>query len=151
VRGLPLAYHRDFQETRRAMFDAVASAQQCLAVMAGVMASVGFDCDRMRSAAETGHARAVLLADRLVARGVPFRDAHRRVGRLVASAERAGVDLAELPDEALTDALPELGGDVRPTVEEAVAAADVHGGTAPNRVRAAIDEARGRMAVEVTA
>jgi argininosuccinate lyase len=151
VRGLPLAYHRDFQETRRAMFDAVASAQQCLAVMVGVMASVSFDRDRMRSAAEAGHARALLLADRLVARGVPFRDAHRRVGRLVAAAERAGVDLAELPDEVLIDALPELGGDVRVTLEEAVGAADVHGGTAPSRVRAALDEARTRLGLEVTA
>jgi argininosuccinate lyase len=151
VRGLPLAYHRDFQETRRAMFDAVASARQCLAVMAGVVAGVSFDRERMRSAAGAGHARAALLADRLVARGVPFREAHRRVGRLVASAERDGVDLAELPDDVLTEALPELGGDVRPTLEEAVAAADVHGGTAPTRVRAALDEARTRLRLEVTA
>lgn len=151
VRGLPLAYHRDFQETRRAMFDAVASAQQCLAVMAGIVASVSFDRERMRSAAEAGHARAVVLADRLVARGVPFRDAHRRVGRLVAGAEREGVDLADLPDEVLAHALPELGGDVRPTLEEAVAAADVHGGTAPRRVLAALDDARTRLGLEVTA
>ena len=151
VRGLPLAYHRDFQETRRAMFDAVASAQQCVAVMTGVMASVTFDRDRMRSAAAAGHARAVILAERLVARGVSFRDAHRRVGRLVATAERTGVDLAELPAEVLTDALPELGDDVRPTLEDAVAAADVHGGTSPARVRAALDEARTRLGLEVRA
>ena len=88
VRGLPLAYHRDLQETRRAMFDAVASARLCLEVMTGVVASLTFDRDRMRAAAEGGHARAVLLAERLVAAGVPFRDAHRRVGRLVADAER---------------------------------------------------------------
>jgi argininosuccinate lyase len=151
VRGLPLAYHRDFQETRRAMFDAVASAQQCLAVMNGVVASVSFDRDRMRSAAEAGHARAILLADRLVARGVPFRDAHRRIGRLVASAERDGLDLAELPAGPLNEALPELDGDVRPTLEEAVAAPDIHGGTAPGRVHAALDEARSRLGLEVTA
>ena len=76
VRGLPLAYHRDLQETRRAMFDAVDSARLCLEVMSGIMAGVAFDRERMRSAAEGGHARAVILADRLVARGVPFRDAH---------------------------------------------------------------------------
>jgi argininosuccinate lyase len=133
------------------MFDAVASAQQCVAVMDGIVASVAFDRDRMRAAAEGGHARAVLLADRLVVRGVPFRDAHRRVGRLVATADQAGVDLAKLPDDVLTEALPELGGEVRPTLEEAVAAADIHGGTAPSRVRAALDQARSRFGLEVTA
>ena len=151
VRGLPLAYHRDFQETRRAMFDAVASAQLCIEVMTGVVGSVAFDRDRMRAAAEGGHGRAALLADRLVARGVSFRDAHRRVGRLVALAERDGVDLAELPQDTLADALPELDGDVRPTLEDAVAAADVHGGTAPHRVLAALEQAQRRLGLKVPA
>jgi argininosuccinate lyase len=151
VRGLPLAYHRDLQETRRAMFDAVESAQLCLEVMAGVIGTLTFDRERMRAAAAVGHARAVLLADRLVARGVPFRDAHRRVGRLVAAAETAGVDIADLPEADLREALPELDGDVRPTVEEAVAAADVHGGTAPERVRAALAALRARLGLEVPA
>ena len=80
VRGLPLAYHRDLQETRRAMFDAVESARLCLEVMAGVVATLAFDRERMRAAAEAGHARAVLLADRLVAprRPVPRRAPPRR-------------------------------------------------------------------------
>lgn len=151
VRGLPLAYHRDLQETRRAMFDAVESARLCLEVMSGIVETLAFDRDRMRQAATAGHSRAVVLADRLVARGVPFRDAHRRVGRLVAAAEEAGVDLAGLPVEVLNDALPELDGDVRPTLEEAVAAPDVHGGTAPERVRLALVAARERLGTEVTA
>jgi argininosuccinate lyase len=138
VRGLPMAYHRDLQETRRALLDAVESARLCLDVMTGVVAGLRFDRDRMRSAAEGGHSRAVVLADRLVAAGVPFRDAHRRVGRLVADAEAAGVDLAAMPDATLDAALPELGGAWRPTLEEAVAHPDVHGGTAPGRVRAAV-------------
>ena len=96
VRGLPLAYHRDLQETRRAMFDAVDSARLCLEVMSGVIAGIAFDRERMRAAAYGGHARAVILADRLVTRGVPFREAHRRVGRLVATAEAASVDLASI-------------------------------------------------------
>jgi argininosuccinate lyase len=151
VRGLPLAYHRDMQETRRAMFDAVESAQLCLDVMTGVMGTLTFDRERMRAAASTGHARAVLLADRLVARAVPFREAHRRVGRLVATAEAAGVDLADLPEDALREALPELDGEVRPSLEEAVAAADVHGGTAPDRVVAALLAVRERLGLEVPA
>ncbi|HYI66618.1 MAG TPA: argininosuccinate lyase [Candidatus Limnocylindrales bacterium] len=148
VRGLPLAYHRDLQETRRAMFDAVDSARLCTEVMRGVMAGVTFNRDRMRSAAEGGHARAVILADRLVARGVAFREAHRRIGHLVATAEASGVDLAELPDAALQAALPELEGAPMPTLEESVAAADVHGGTAPQRVRSALDTMRERLGRE---
>ncbi len=151
LRGLPLAYHRDLQETRRAMFDTVESAQLCLEVMTGIVGSLTFDRQRMRAAAAAGHSRAIVLADRLVARGVPFRDAHRRIGRLVATAEEAGVDLAELPAETLRDALPELNGEVSPTLEDAVAAADVHGGTAPARVRAALDAVRERLGAEVPA
>ncbi len=150
VRGLPLAYHRDLQETRRAMFDAVDSARVCLEVMSGVIGGLAFDRERMRAAAEGGHTRAVVLADRLVARGVPFRDAHRRVGRLVATAEAAAVDLAALPADAVAAALPELGGAPMPSLEESVAAADVHGGTAPQRVRAALDATRERLGQRVT-
>ena len=145
VRGLPLAYHRDFQETRRAMFDAVDSARLCTDVMSGVMAGVAFDRERMRSAAEGGHARAVVLAERLVARGVPFREAHKRIGRLVATAEASAVDLAGLPASVLETALPELNGAPMPSLEESVATADVHGGTAPQRVRAALSAARERL------
>ena len=145
TRGLPLAYHRDLQETRRAMFDAVDSARVCLEVMRGVMTGVAFDRDRMRAAASSGHGLAVILADRLVANGVPFRDAHRRLGRLVAVAEASGIDLADLPADAIGTALPELDGDPMPSLAEAVAAADVHGGTAPHRVRAAVAEARQRV------
>ena len=148
VRGLPLAYHRDLQETRPAMFDAVASAQLCLAVMTGVMAGVTFDRDRMRAAAERGHARAVVLADRLVGRGVAFRDAHRRIGQLVAAAEAQGLDLVELPVATLSAALPELDGLPMPSLAESIAAADVHGGTAPARVRAALQSARRRLEAE---
>ena len=150
VRGLPLAYHRDLQETRRAMFDAVDSARLCLEVMSGVMAGVAFDRDRMRAAAGRGHARAVILADRLVSRGVAFRDAHRRVGHLVATAETSGVDLADLPADVLDEAFPELDGATTPSLADAVAAADVHGGTAPNRVRSALAAARARLGREVT-
>lgn len=149
LRGLPLAYHRDLQETRRPMIDAMGSARLCVTVLDGVVATATFGRDRMRAAAEGGHARAVLLADRLVRAGVPFREAHRRIGRLVAQADAAGVDLAELPDATLEDALPELAGATRPSLDEAVAAADVHGGTAPHRVREALGAAAQRLAVEL--
>ncbi len=146
ARGLPLAYHRDLQETRRPMFSAMESAMLCVEVMRGVMSSVTFDRDRMLRAAEGGHTRAIALADRLVARGVPFREAHRRVGQLVASAEAAGLDLADIGANELAEALPELEGSQMPSVADALEAADVHGGTAPHRVRAAIAAFRQRLA-----
>jgi argininosuccinate lyase len=146
--GLPLAYHRDLQETRRAMFDAVASLRLCGEVLTGAVSTLEFNRDAMRQAAARGHALATALAERLVRAGVPFRAAHQRVGRLVADAEQAGCDLAQLPDGVLREALPELAEliTVMPTLEEAVAAADVHGGTAPHRVRAALQLAQERLA-----
>ena len=148
--GLPLAYHRDLQETRRAMFDAVASLELCSDVLAGALATATFDRPAMRVAAGRGHALATVLPERLVRAGVPFRSAHQRVGRLVAIAEERGCDIAELPEADLKAAFPELAGlpSVMPTLEEAVASADVHGGTAPHRVRAALEAARERLATQ---
>jgi argininosuccinate lyase len=147
--GLPLAYHRDLQETRRPMFDAVASLELATDVLSGVVATLTFDRAAMRAAAGRGHALATALAERLVAAGVPFRTAHHRVGRLVAQAEERGCDLSELPEPDLRAALPELADlpSVMPTLEEAVAGADVHGGTAPQRVRTALAAAQQRLAV----
>jgi argininosuccinate lyase len=146
--GLPLAYHRDLQETRRAMFDAVASLELCSEVLAGVVRTLTFNRDAMRAAALQGHALATALAERLVRAGVPFRSAHQRVGRLVALAEERGCDLAELPDDELRKTMPELADfeTVIPTLEEALAGADVHGGTAPHRVAQALADAQRRLA-----
>ncbi len=145
--GLPLGYHRDLQETRGPMLRTVASLELCLAAMDEMMAGVAFDTVAMAAAAGSGHALATALAERLLRAGVPFRDAHWRIGELVAEAEAAGCDLTELPAERLRNALPELGelDPIVPTLAEAIAAADLPGGTAPNRVRAALDAARERI------
>jgi argininosuccinate lyase len=147
ARGLPLAYHRDLQETRGPMLDAVATYELCLRVTDAMVASLTFDRGAMRAAAGRGHALATALAERLVRSGVPFREAHRRVGRLVAVADGRGCDLGDLPQAELRTALPELGADepIMPTLEEAIAAADVAGGTAPTRVRAALQAAAARL------
>jgi argininosuccinate lyase len=139
VTGLQLGYHRDLQETRAPMLDAVASLELGLEAAAGMVASVTFDTDRMRTAATAGHGLATALAERLLAAGVPFRDAHWRVGELVATAEERNIDLGELPDNELREALPELADHdpIIPTPSDALAAADLPGGTAPARVRAA--------------
>lgn len=145
--GLPLGYHRDLQETRGPMQRTVASLELCLAAADEMLAGVTFDATAMAAAAQSGHALATALAERLLRAGVPFRDAHWRVGELVARAEAAGCDLAELPSEELRAALPELAGldPIVPTLAEAIAAADLPGGTAPNRVRAALDATRERI------
>jgi argininosuccinate lyase len=145
--GLPLGYHRDLQETRAPMQRTVASLELCLAAMDDMLAGVTFDPDAMAAAARGGHALSTALAERLLRAGVPFRDAHWRVGELVATAEAAGCDLADLPRDALAGALPELAhlDPIVPTLAEAVAAADLPGGTAPNRVRAALAAVRERI------
>ena len=90
---------------------------------------------------------ATALAERLVAAGVPFREAHHRVGALVARADDAGCALADLPAAILDEALPELSGSGGPipTLEEALAAPDLPGGTAPGRVTRALAAARARL------
>ena len=144
--GLPLGYHRDLQETRAPMQRSVASLELCLAATDDMLAGVTFDTDAMAAAARSGHALATALAERLLRAGVPFRDAHWRVGELVARAEAAGSDLSDLPDTELRDALPELAGHdpIIPDLAEAVAAADLPGGTAPDQVRAALAATRER-------
>jgi argininosuccinate lyase len=145
--GLPLGYHRDLQETRAPMQRSVASLELAVTAMDGMLAGIKFDADAMRTAAASGHALATALAERLLRAGVPFRDAHWRIGELVAEAEAAGRDLTELPTDRLRAALPELAAvdPIVPTLAEAVAAADLPGGTAPDRVRAALADARERI------
>lgn len=151
TRGLPLAYHRDLQETRGLMFDAVASLELCLEVSDGMVATLELDRSAMRRAATAGHSLATSLAERLLRAGVPFRSAHRRVGKLVALADERGCDLAELPAADLRAALPELRDHATliPTLEEAIGNADVHGGTAPQRVRAALEATAKRLGIDL--
>jgi argininosuccinate lyase len=148
ITGLPLGYHRDLQELRAPMLDAIESLVLCLDAVAGMLAGLTFDREAMRRAATGGHALSTALAERLLRAGVPFRDAHWRVGELVSRAEELGCDVAELPLDELRAHLPELADAAHPipTLDEALAAADVPGGTNPERVRAALDEMKERIA-----
>jgi argininosuccinate lyase len=145
--GLPLGYHRDLQETRAPMQATVGSLELCLAGMDDMLARTTFDADAMAAAAGSGHALSTAIAERLLRAGVPFRDAHWRVGELVARAEAAGCDVSDLPEPDLRAALPQLADHdpIIPDLAEAVAAADLPGGTAPNRVRAALDDVLERI------
>lgn len=161
LKGLPLAYQRDLQEDKAPLFGAVRTLEGSLAVMAGLVATLSVDAARMREAAEEGYTTATAVADALVRRGVPFRVAHHIVGSLVAQAEEAGIGLDEVPDAMIGIALgaagdptaaalaadPGIGEALRAaaSIEGALAACDVVGGTAPGRVRAALAAARARL------
>ena len=99
-KGLPLTYGKDLQEDKEPLFDAFDTAEICLRVFAGVVKTARFQREKMRAALDPA-LYATDLADILVRRGMPFREAHRVVGRLVAEAEETGVPLSEMPTETL--------------------------------------------------
>jgi argininosuccinate lyase len=148
LHGLPLGYHRDLQEMRAPMLEVIGSLELSLKAMDGMLAEVTFDREAMAAAATSGHALSTALAEKLSRAGIPFRDAHWRVGELVARAEAHGCDIAELPDDELRELLPELAGQpaLIPTLLEALESADLPGGTAPSRVREALHAVKERLA-----
>jgi argininosuccinate lyase len=163
LKGLPLGYQRDLQEDKPPLFGAVQTYERSLRVLAGLVETLTIDRERMAAAAEEGFTTATALADALVRRGVPFRTAHHVVGSLVAHAESAGIArLADVPPDALLERLAVTEDDVArslgaagtatatellgaASVERSLASADVIGGTAPDRVTAAIRAARARL------
>jgi argininosuccinate lyase len=161
LKGLPLAYQRDLQEDKPPLFGAIATWEASLGVMAGLIATLAVDADRMREAAGEGYTTATAVADSLVRRGVPFRAAHHIVGSLVAQAEAERLALDEMPDSMIGMALGAAGDETArglaaeegigdairaaASVDGALAACDVVGGTAPTRVAAALEAARARL------
>jgi argininosuccinate lyase len=147
MKAQPLAYNKDNQEDKEALFDAVDTTKECLEVFVGLIAGLEPVPKAMRVAVLEGHATATDLADYLVRKGVPFRDAHGVVARAVREAERAGVDLASLPLSALRKFSPKVAADVSRLLspEGSVAARRHRGGTAPAEVRRAIARARKRL------
>jgi argininosuccinate lyase len=148
MKGQPLAYNKDNQEDKEPLFDTVDNLKGCLKVYADMMANLSCDRERMRAAAAQGFSTATDLADYLVRKGLPFRDAHEVVGQAVALGVREGRDLAELTLEELRGFSPHIDSDVYAvlTLDGSVAARDHLGGTAPRQVRAAIARARQRLA-----
>ena len=147
MKGQPLAYNKDNQEDKPPLFDAVDTVRDSLAVFAGMVAGMQPVPEAMRAAVLEGHATATDLADYLVRKGVPFRDAHEAVSRAVREAERLGIDLAALPLSKLRKFSKRIDADVKKvlTPEGSVAARNHIGGTAPAQVRAAIARSRRRL------
>jgi argininosuccinate lyase len=112
LKGLPLAYNRDLQDDKRFAFAAVEACGKSLAVAAGIAATTRFNERRTAETLDAGFCDATALAEYITARGVPFRQAHQIVGRLVARAEAEGKTLAELPLQTLRQACDGIGKDV---------------------------------------
>jgi argininosuccinate lyase len=134
--GLTLAYNKDLQETQEPFYDAIETAQKVLAVLPGLVDTLEFDTDRMRTAAGDSALGATDLAEELVRGGMPFRTAHEVVGRLVRRAEEKGVSLRDLAADDLTAVDEEVGADDLEAMEpaRAVAARALPGGPAPEAV-----------------
>ena len=144
MKGQPLAYNKDNQEDKEPLFDTADTLRDTLTIYADMITGIRVKPEAMRAALAKGYATATDLADYLVRKGLPFRDAHEAVARAVRAAETRGVDLADLALVELQAFSALIGKDVFDvlTVEGSLAARDHIGGTAPAQVRAAIACAR---------
>ncbi|WP_404432321.1 argininosuccinate lyase [Microbacterium lacus] len=136
LKGLPLAYNRDLQEDKEPVFDSVRTLEIVLPAFAGMLATMRFDTERMAVLAPQGFSLATDVAEWLVKRGIPFRDAHEISGALVRACEDRGIGLEDASDEVLAQVSAQLTPDVREvlTIEGSVASRSGVGGTAPVRV-----------------
>ncbi|HYS35199.1 MAG TPA: argininosuccinate lyase [Pseudonocardiaceae bacterium] len=136
LKAQPLAYNRDLQEDKEPLFDSVDQLELLLPALAGMLATLRFDTDRMAELAPAGFTLATDIAEWLVRKGVPFRDAHEAAGECVRVAEARGVGLDELTDAELAAVRPELTGEVRTvlTVRGSISSRDGYNGTAPHSV-----------------
>ena len=143
MKALPLAYNRDIQEDKEALFDAVDTLLSTLNVLAGMLGTLRVRAERTRQAAEEGYSLATDLADYLVRKGLPFRQAHQAVARLIQYAGSKKKSLRELTLEEYQKFSPLFAQDVYSiTLESSLAARDVPGATSPRQVEEALRRAR---------
>ena len=147
MKGQPLAYNKDNQEDKEPLFDTVDTLADTLAIFADMAAGIRVKPEAMRAAALQGYATATDLADYLVKKGLPFRDAHEAVALAVRHCVELGIDLSDLSVTQLRAFSPLVGEDVRAvlTLEGSVAARDHVGGTAPAQVRKQVAIAKDRL------
>ena len=146
MKGLPLTYNRDMQEDKEGLFDTVDTLIPTLQVASGMVSTMEVQADRMRTAALNSYALATDVADYLVAKGLPFREAHGIVARLSSHALESGKRLDELDLDTYRGFSDRFEEDVLSiTVESSISARDVLGGTAPNRVEAAVEAAKAEL------
>jgi argininosuccinate lyase len=147
LKGLPLAYNKDMQETQEPAFQ-VSFVPQMLGLVARFTRALEFNRQRMEDAAHSGYLNAMAAATYLVHKGVPFRTAHEKIGNAVRYALEKGVELGDLTLDELHQFGPEFGSDffAAVTLNATLDCHDVSGGTARMRVRQALEEAAQRVA-----
>jgi argininosuccinate lyase len=147
MKGQPLAYNKDNQEDKEPLFDTVDTLTDTLRIFADMARGITVKPEAMRAAALQGYATATDLADYLVKKGLPFRDAHEAVAHAVRSCVDQGCDLSDLSLEQLRAFSPLIDDDIFQvlTLEGSVAARDHIGGTAPRQVRLAIQHLRQQL------
>jgi argininosuccinate lyase len=152
LKGLPTGYQRDLQEDKEALFAAHDQIADMLAVAAGALVSTKFNTERLRAAASDPALLATEAADYLVRKGIPFRQAHDIVGKVLREAEKQSVSFTTLPLEKLKQISPAFDADFTKSlsVDAALAAKKVPGGTAPESVRAAIADLEARLNKKAT-
>jgi argininosuccinate lyase len=148
LKGLPLAYNRDLQEDKEPVFDAVDTLDLLLPAFTGMVATLTFHGERMAELAPQGFSLATDIAEWLVRRRVPFREAHEIAGACVRACEERGIDLPDLTDADLAALSPHLDPSVREvlTVAGSLASRAAKGGTAPVRVAEQLDRVRAAAA-----
>jgi len=148
MKGQPLAYNKDNQEDKEPLFDTVDTLTQTLRIYADMITGIAVKPEAMRRAALQGYATATDLADYLVKKGLPFRDAHEAVALTVRFAEQKGCDLADISLAELKNFSALIEEDIYQvlSLEGSLASRDHIGGTAPNQVAAAIARAKTRLA-----
>jgi argininosuccinate lyase len=148
LKGLPLTYNRDLQEDKEPAFDAVDTLLLVLPALTGLVSTLRVNTGRLTASAPLGYALATDVAEYLVRKGVPFREAHEVVGRLVVHCLATDTDLAAVPDDILAAISPALDPGVRQVLDVpgALAARSTPGGTAPDRVVEQLAEAREQVA-----
>ena len=149
MKGQPLTYNKDNQEDKEPLFDTVDTWRDTLRIMAEMVGGISVKPEAMRRAAAKGYATATDLADYLVKKGLPFRDAHEAVAHAVKAAMRQGLDLAELPLATLQGFDRRIEADVFEvlSLQGSLNARDLAGGTAPAQVRAMVERHRARLAL----
>ena len=147
IKGLPLAYNKDMQELQQPLFEAADTILGALSVATKLMSTIGFNRDRMQSAASTGFMNAMEAANYLVRQGVPFRRAHEAIGQAVRIATEKGCELDGLTLEELKQIRPEFDAGFYEALKlsSVLSHHDVPGGTAPNRVKQALAEAKRKI------
>jgi argininosuccinate lyase len=144
LKGLPLAYNKDMQEDKEAVFDCFDTVSECLQVTGTVLRNITVNKERALAAASSGYMNATELADYLVRKGMPFRDAHEVVGKIVLRAIEAGDEIGQLPPAELREFSDLIGADVFEalSLERTLKTKSQPGGTARELVAAALTQAR---------